>query len=521
MLIQVLILSSNKVGSGRLTLESYFDARLNSNSGNWPLPSFDSTAFASESLARDTRYRENAAFTIASQWNGTFDFWQPVRTSSHKFWIFSAYVDTYKRSNLNRLKSYTDDDDAMYFVRVIAATELNSKENILCCYDLPATQSQNVSRDSTCREGSSKAIREHWGLKYSAFFLYCPLPRNWRWRPEGVPSLSILALTSDPNLFLRENVKMLQLLVPSNRLTVHTETDQLFRPDDQSLAVCIKPLHYFFNKSLALVEFIELNRLLGVRHFYFYNHTVGKDVNLILRNLASRESSLITILPWLLPIKSQKEIRTEGIFAALNDCLYRARKDHYRYVLFIDLDEYILPQRHRTLSEMINALGAIYGTEPLGAFSFRNAFFYLQYPNEPIQLEEEFNPKPPQVKRLVRQLMTLSKTRRKAHLNMHKQRSKCIIIPEYTIEMGNHFVWQMTPGKRTLNVNPEIGKVNHYRAECEFGGTECVQETVPAITDRRMAEWAPGLLAAVEVHLRSLCASWPRRLSQMCQLVGK
>ena len=32
---------------------------------------------------------------------------------------------------------------------------------------------------------------------------------------------------------------------------------------------------------------------------------------------------LVTVLPWRLDMTSQKEIRTEGLFAALNDCLYR------------------------------------------------------------------------------------------------------------------------------------------------------------------------------------------------------
>lgn len=39
----------------------------------------------------------------------------------------------------------------------------------------------------------------------------------------------------------------------------------------------------------------------------------------------------VSMLPWDLRMRSQKEIRTEGLFAALNDCLYRSM---YRYVQF-------------------------------------------------------------------------------------------------------------------------------------------------------------------------------------------
>lgn len=31
----------------------------------------------------------------------------------------------------------------------------------------------------------------------------------------------------------------------------------------------------------------------------------------------------VNLLPWDLRMRSQKDIRTEGLFAALNDCLYR------------------------------------------------------------------------------------------------------------------------------------------------------------------------------------------------------
>ena len=48
------------------------------------------------------------------------------------------------------------------------------------------------------------------------------------------------------------------------------------------------------------------------------------------------------LLPWNLDLISQKEIRTEGLFAALNDCLYRNMKT-VQYLIMMDLDELIIP----------------------------------------------------------------------------------------------------------------------------------------------------------------------------------
>jgi hypothetical protein len=85
-----------------------------------------------------------------------------------------------------------------------------------------------------------------------------------------------------------------------------------------------------------MLEFLELNSILGVSHFTFYNHTIGPKATCVLKhymegkiphhfpvNSTSRsnvtgETSTrfpkitVDLLPWNLKMKSQKEIRTEG-----------------------------------------------------------------------------------------------------------------------------------------------------------------------------------------------------------------
>ena len=63
-------------------------------------------------------------------------------------------------------------------------------------------------------------------------------------------------------------------------------------------------------------------RLQGASHFIFYNHTVGPDVESILTRY--KEIGLATLLTWNLPLLSKKDIRTEAIFTAINDCNMRA-----------------------------------------------------------------------------------------------------------------------------------------------------------------------------------------------------
>lgn len=108
---------------------------------------------------------------------------------------------------------------------------------------------------------------------------------------------------------------------------------------------------------MQLIEFIELHKLLGATHVTLYNDTLGPEAGCVLRDYEIRsvpESNypLVTLLPWHhLDMVSQREIRTEGLFAALNDCLYRSMYK-YELVALLDLDEFIIPRHNDTIPEL-------------------------------------------------------------------------------------------------------------------------------------------------------------------------
>lgn len=98
------------------------------------------------------------------------------------------------------------------------------------------------------------------------------------------------------------------------------------------------------------MEFIELNILLGMSHFFLYNVSIGREGSCAIQQYV--KDGIVTILPWKLDMTSEKEIRMVGIFAALNDCLYRSMH-HYSHTAVIDLDEFIIPQEQLTLPRLI------------------------------------------------------------------------------------------------------------------------------------------------------------------------
>lgn len=386
--------------------------------------------------------------------------WQPVEGSLHKFYVYSAYYDA--RVESKRV------------VRIIGATKTKQPERVWCQFHY-----RNQSGLKVHFPASITVIRENWNLKYSACFVLCPIPSESK-APESV---SVISNASK----LKGNV------TASNQLPVHnfeTGSGSELPANKDEIGVCVKPIHFHYDQVLEVVEFIELNRILGVSKFTFYNDTMSPRVSCLLRYYESL--GVVEILPWKLNIQSQAEIRTEGLFAALNDCLYR-NMNRFHYLMLIDFDEYIIPHQNRTLPDMLQFInsqrraGVITtiggGASSAGlsrnqgnthlkisqrltsSYSFQNSFFYLQFPDD-TELGLEVS------RDRILPLRTLLKTRRKSKFNPQKQRSKYICIPKYVREAGNHFIWEFVDGYN-VNVPVHVGFLHHYRV-CEFGGDDCV-----------------------------------------------
>ncbi|XP_065356787.1 uncharacterized protein LOC135951130 [Calliphora vicina] len=480
--------------------------------------------------------------------------WQIVNGTRFKFFVFSAYYD---RRNGSKL------------VRVIGATKTRGPERVWCRFWYVArnvTFAGKAGRSNMKEKYKSvsvmarvKVIRENWNLKYSACFILCPVRPPEYDVPDYVSIVARLRAPPGNILELRNTDWDEDFLKAAKPNVSKLETQPQTKPNQapfannkfpseaemkDEIAICVKPFHFDYDQSLFLMEFLEFYSLLGVTHFTFYNHTVGThascvldhyirgdipgnstaqdvfDVNETARkyedpSLASslpppkllKSSSYhppsVQILPWNLRMRSQKEIRTEGLFAALNDCLYRTMY-RYKYLALVDLDEFIVPRLNDTLQELLSSLNSRFRNRNLGAYSFQNAFFYLQFADDPLlaRLVEGENM---DIAKLKAALVTQRKTRRRFKLHPQKQRSKYICKPEDVIEAGNHFVWEYSPGKGSLNVPPTDAILQHYRV-CEFGGNDCIK--APSMVDRTATKYVNRLVErvySVYRHLKDKC----------------
>ncbi|XP_034193188.2 uncharacterized protein LOC117610200 isoform X1 [Osmia lignaria lignaria] len=372
--------------------------------------------------------------------------WLPVTKTRFKFFVYSAYFD-------DRVGG-TPSGKNQGMVRIISATKTRGPERVWCRLWYRTENGENVTASVTVA-AKVKVIRENWNLKYSACFVICPLPKESPTADRVPETVSVVARLK---------------AAPTNRILVQNRPETRTK-DKESLAICVKPLHYDYNRVLQLVEFIELHRLLGASHVTLYNDTVGTEAGCALKYYETK--GLVTVLPWhRLDMISQREIRTEGLFAALNDCLYRSMYK-YEYVALVDLDEFIIPRHNDTIIDLIKWMSNHINTKSTGAYSFQNAFFYLQWTDDPF-VSVSRTP-------VEAGLITLRKTRRRTKLHPHKQRSKYVCKPQNVVEAGNHFVWEFIPGHGTLNVPSDAAILHHYRV-CEFGGDDCIK--TQSVVDR-------------------------------------
>jgi len=136
--------------------------------------------------------------------------------------------------------------------------------------------------------------------------------------------------------------------------------------------VCLMPLHFNYSRVYELVEWIELNRILGAERFTVYVHLSTDNDEKILSYY--KEHGLVEVIRWPLPVNND-EIHYFGQVVALQDCLYR-NKATSEYVVNVDLDEFVIPHREDLYSWKDIVANRSITTL---SFIFKNTFFRKEW----------------------------------------------------------------------------------------------------------------------------------------------
>ncbi|KAL7648129.1 UNVERIFIED_CONTAM: hypothetical protein RMT77_000030 [Armadillidium vulgare] len=369
--------------------------------------------------------------------------WIPVKGSNNKLFIYSAYYDTRLGYPSIRL------------IAIIRKWRFKFKCKIW-----------TEKGGTKVLTGTAFPIREHGSMKYNPCFIVC----------------------KDFNLKKGDSITEVSISLRNFFVTKINVTHLDKRKWEGTFSVCVQPL-FDYNKALWIVEFIEFHRILGVEKFFFYNRSMGVDVENTLQYYV--KENIVELYDWKVPV-DLKDIRHGAIYGALNDCNLK-NVGRYEWTIFVDVDEFILPKKAKNYADLINSL------EKKNSYVFQNAFFYLYWNNDTNFSRQYYGSPDSLGSKLFGSeldgpfLRTAYKTKRISSIN-HGIRSKYMFKPMFVIDSGNHYVWEFIGQNSSLNVSAEDAILHHYRV-CEYEGYECIIKEHEI--DVTAYKWLPPLLESV------------------------
>uniref|UniRef100_A0A915E7C3 Glycosyltransferase family 92 protein n=1 Tax=Ditylenchus dipsaci TaxID=166011 RepID=A0A915E7C3_9BILA len=291
---------------------------------------------------------------------------------------------------------------------------------------------------------------------YNAFLVTCPIPKDQSNSAASYVAISHQYCGSSQILNLTKvqtQANLPKISTPSSKVPL--------------IGVCVKGLDYMDENELAarkLVEWIELNYVLGAEHITLYSYYIPARLRKVLE-FYSKEGRLNLIdieLPGNQP--NQNYIRHEYIWRnrqqkrrneliPYNDCFYRYAVSNFDFVLIIDTDEVVVPLNHPNwqlmLQSMLPSLRA-----PPSAISVRNIFKFSS--------QEE---------------SILDIPLRSATIQDKEQYGKSFISAKNIASVFNHFALHRLHRNvsRTVYLEEDVAVKLHFRPDCpdELKGRVC------------------------------------------------
>ncbi|XP_059143597.1 beta-1,4-galactosyltransferase galt-1-like [Physella acuta] len=346
---------------------------------------------------------------------------QPI--GSHQCWVYSAFYDT-----LNGIR----------FLRVMAIENNETNTPVFC---------QIWENGSSRLIGGKKILLpDHHFKRYRSVNYECTLDNNQH--PDHV---SIVFDSSE---------------VPTNQLVVNYPAPQL-----HVFTTCYSVLFNFKNPS-QIIQNIEFHRFLGIQHFHLYNYSVSNETDKVLRHYI--REGILTVHQWSLP---SLEIWYFAQVLAINDCVYRNRNVS-KYVIIHDMDEFIVPIRHNTLSDVIAIAEENYKKEsvtitkttgnivqPLGSLTFETSNFYGVLSSEVWDMVKKNFSVSAKDDYLIRryQILPFLHVRRVNETYKYLGRSKTMVRPELILYAGIHYTREHRHDATHTQIGAELVLIHHFR----------------------------------------------------------
>ena len=243
--------------------------------------------------------------------------------------------------------------------------------------------------------------------------------------------------------------------------------------------VCLhSPFDFKDDRSHEIVEWIELNKLMGADRFVFYNYSSHPNNDAIL-NLYQR-NALADVVQWKLP--AHADVHYLGQVVSMTDCLYRNFHSS-KYIVYLDLDEFIIPRR-----ESIHNWSELLQVQPKRcAYILRCTVF----PVADGYTDSQFEGKESAIKYKLNTLLTHS---RQNYIFGSKDRSKFILQTDCMEVVGVHLLQKYrTEESSEMTIDPSDALLHHYRE-----GYPLFVRRGASSVDSFMTKFAKELISNVE-----------------------
>ena len=345
-----------------------------------------------------------------------------------------------------------DDRKSQHFIRILLLSSKKTAPSLTCLFKSASKQ------ETFAVEASFYEHNESYRRRFVYFIASCVLPQ----RLDNIPCFVNISATLATQ---RESNAMV--------FPIRSIGDEKGRIP-KKYGICIPPVHGDISVG-KIIEFLELTQILGATHFTFYDLSMSESVRNVLKYY--QDLGLVSVFPWNLPSYIGKnDLHYFGQPLAIWECLFRSMQ-HFDFVGFHDLDEFIVPLRHENITALLE---------------------YIHKENhcghcfESVLLD-------PSMDQNGSHLMTQRVFHRTSQVTPYY--TKCIVDPRRIFEQGIHHISKpIEEFYEADKVNWEVARVFHYR-KCHDSRAQHQPRCSSFIVDKTMQRFGEKLMHNFELRI--------------------
>lgn len=243
----------------------------------------------------------------------------------------------------------------------------------------------------------------------------------------------------------------------------------------KTVAVCVKPVTGRIDVG-KLVEWFELLRLTGVEDFVIYDADVAGTAKFVFEYYVSIGVLRAVSFPFIAALLDHVDgphmrgvdrygVYQQSFLVAMQDCFYRFQHK-YEYLLFLDLDEVLLPSQNTSIQTLVHTMEQLY--PDAAAFMFLTAWHFEEL-SPTIQESPEYKSFAVNLS-LVNHCKTCLYMQKNAYATFPQDiQPKSIVYPPHTVTVnfhGAHDVPDVKFGNVRILEYDKYGYIHHFRGPC-------------------------------------------------------